>query len=165
MNTCTITGTAPDRADNPFDRWTHASATMGETWRRLGITWDREEGGRCLQAREAIPADSEDCPPPFRWVVQLGDLVEAADLWRIPDGTVGRVVFLGEVDAFEDVVVEVVIAWTDGRSTTHAAPLRLPRATAAPEPWAAASLAAVGDRRWTLHPARRPKLEAACLSP
>ena len=75
----------------------------------------------------------------------------------MPDGTVGRVVWLGDIDGY----AEAVIAWTDGRSTTHAAPIRLPRAPTAPPRWADASLASVGDPRWTRSPAKRPKLEIA----
>lgn len=157
MNACTVIGEAPPR-HNPFDRWGPSRARLGRTWLDQRARWDRELGGRCLSGARPTP---DLCPeiPPYRPVVGLGELVTAADLWlhRVPDGTVGRVVWTGEIDGY----AETVVAWADGRSTTHPAPLRMVRAHAAPEPWAAASLASADDPRWPLNPARRPKLERA----
>lgn len=155
MNACTAIGEAPPRRQNPWsDPAGRSRRHYPSTYDLHRIAWEVEHGGRCSGG----PGAAEDrCAehPPHHPMAELGDLVEAVDLWlyAVPDGTVGRVVWSGEIDGCR----EVVIAWTTGRSTTHPAPLRLPRA-AAPTGWA---LDAVGDPRWTLSPARRPKLERA----
>lgn len=133
-------------------------ARMGPSLVLHRLAWEVEHGGRCSSGPGAVDDRCAEHPP-HHPVVELGDLVEAADLWlyAVSDGTVGRVVWSGEIDGY----AETVVAWVDGRSTTHPAPLRMTRADTAPEPWAAASLASVNDPRWTLNPARRPKLERA----
>lgn len=153
MNACPESAPRQNPWPDPVTPRQHAHWGPALVLHRLA--WHRQHGGRCSSGPGAV---DDRCPehPAYHPVAGLGDLVEAADLWlhAVPDGTVGRVVYAGDdIDG----IPGIVIAWTTGRSTTHAAPLRLPRA-AGPDGWAADL---VGDPRWTLNPARRPKLERA----
>lgn len=159
MNACPASEASPRRL-NPWSGPQTARdwARWGLRWHDFRLAWEHLHGGRCargtLAPESALADDTCTEHPAWMPVAVQGDLVEAAGLWfhAVPDGTPGRVVYVGaDIDGYPG----AVIAWTTGRSTTHDIPLRLPRA-AAPTGWA---LSLVGDHRWTLNPARRPKLE------